>query len=51
MPTKRRPSKVHRENGPYLPLGLIGAEYCVKCRQDWPCDKYDKPKGINDAAS
>lgn len=33
----RRKSKVHRPNGPYLPVGLLGGEYCVKCRTAWPC--------------
>lgn len=37
MPTRRRPSRVHRPNGAYLPFGLLGGEYCVKCREAWPC--------------
>lgn len=29
--------KVHRPNGPYLPVGDLGGEYCVRCRTAWPC--------------
>jgi hypothetical protein len=29
--------KEHKANGPYYPVGDLGGEYCIKCRQPWPC--------------
>lgn len=33
----RKANLTHRANGPYLPVGDLGGERCVKCREPWPC--------------
>lgn len=42
----RRKALLHEPNGPYYPVGLLGGEYCRKCRKPWPCDDAPRCRAI-----